>query len=211
MHDNVTIHTPGAEFARPPQDVVDQLASLPVANIGDAMDRLGLLDSKIQGIWPGARLAGPALTVWTRAGDNAAIHEAIRIARPGDVIVVNGQGDETRALLGDLIGARALAAGIAGFVLDGAARDADTLGEIRMPVFARACTPAGPYKFGPGRVGVTIAVGGVAVNPGDVIVGDGDGLAVVARDEAHRVARAAREVFEDEARRRAAIAAPVAS
>jgi regulator of RNase E activity RraA len=210
MHDNVTIHTPDAEFPRPPRQVIDQLADLPVANIGDAMDRLGLLDSRIQGVWAGARLAGPALTVWTRAGDNAAIHEAIRIARPGDVIVVNGQGDESRALLGDLIGARALAAGIAGFVLDGAARDADTLGEIRMPVFARACTPAGPYKYGPGRVGVTIAVGGVAVNPGDVVVGDGDGVAVVAREDASRIAAAAREVFDEEARRRATIGAPVA-
>lgn len=211
MHDNVSIHTPDGDFPRTPQDVVDELGSLPVANIGDAMDRLGLLDSRIQAVWPGARLAGTALTVWTRAGDNAAIHEALRIARPGDVIVVNGQGDESRALLGDLIGARALAAGVAGFVLDGAARDADTLGEIRMPVFARACTPAGPYKFGPGRVGVTVAVGGVAVNPGDVVVGDGDGVAVIARDDAARVAAAAREVFDEEARRRADIPAPVAS
>ena len=210
MHDNVTIHTPDAHFPRPPRDVIDRLGTLPVANIGDAMDRLGLLDSRIQGIWPGARLVGPALTVWTRAGDNAAIPEAIRIARPGDVIVVNGEGDETRALLGDLIGARALAAGIAGFVLDGAARDADTLGEMRLPVVAGACTPAGPYKFGPGRVGVTIAVGGVAVNPGDVVVGDGDGLAVIARDAAAGVAAAAQEVFDDEARRRASIPAPVA-
>ncbi|NNM46759.1 methyltransferase [Knoellia koreensis] len=211
MHDNVTVATPEADFARPDPEVVSRLAALPVANIGDAMDRLGLLDSRIQAIWPGARLAGAALTVWTRAGDNAALHEALAIAKPGDVIVVNGQGDETRALLGDLIGAKALARGVAGFVLDGAARDAESLGDIGMPVFARACTPAGPYKFGPGRVGVPVAVGGVSVNAGDVVVGDGDGVAVIARDEAERVAEAAQAVFDDEARRRAAIPAPLAS
>ncbi|MGW7682292.1 RraA family protein [Kribbella sp. NPDC054772] len=210
MHSNVTIATPDAVFDRPPSDVIEKLAGLPVANIGDAMDRLGILDSGIQAIWPGARLAGTALTVWTRAGDNAAIHEALAIARAGDVIVVNGQGDESRALIGDLIGARALARGIAGFVIDGAARDADTLGELHMPVFARACTPAGPYKFGPGRVGVTVAVGGVAVSPGDIVVGDGDGVAVIARDQAAAVAAAAQSVFDDEADRRRAIPAPLA-
>jgi regulator of RNase E activity RraA len=209
MHDNVIVATPDAEFPRPDRAVVAKLAALPVANIGDAMDRLGLLDSRIQAVWPGARLAGAALTVWTRAGDNAALHEALAIARPGDVIVVNGQGDESRALLGELIGAKALARGVAGFVLDGAARDAATLGEIRMPVFARACTPAGPYKFGPGRVGVPIAVGGVAIHPGDVVVADGDGVAVVARADAQRIADAARAVYDDEAGRRAAIPAPL--
>ena len=208
MHPNVTISTPGAEFQRPDPSVIAQLASLPVANVGDAMDRLGVLDSRIQAIWHGAQLAGPALTVWTRAGDNAAVHEALAIARPGDVIVVNGQGDESRALLGDLIGAKARAAGIAGFVLDGAARDAEALADIGMPVFARACTPAGPYKYGPGRVGVTIAVGGVAIAPGDVVLGDGDGVAVVARCDASTIADAARAVYEDEASRRAAIPVP---
>lgn len=209
MHPNVSVSTPDAEYERPNPAVVARLAALPVANIGDAMDRLGLLDSKVQAIWPGARIAGPALTVWTRSGDNAAIHAAIAIARPGDVIVVNGQGDESRALIGELMGGRALAAGVAGFVLDGAARDAADLQELGMPVFARACTPAGPYKYGPGRVGVAIAVGGVAVHPGDVIVGDSDGVAVIARADAERLADAAQAVFDDEAQRRATIAPPL--
>ena len=75
-------------LARPDQDVIDRLAKLPAANIGDAMDRLGVADSAIQAIWPGARLAGPAFTVWTRPGDNQGIHRALELARPGDVIVV---------------------------------------------------------------------------------------------------------------------------
>jgi regulator of RNase E activity RraA len=167
---------------------------------------LGVLDSRIQAIWPGARLAGPALTVWTRAGDNAAIHAALALGKPGDVIVVNGQGDESRALLGELMGGRAKAAGLAGFVLDGAARDAADLADLGVPVFARACTPAGPYKNGPGRVGATIAVGGVAVSPGDIVVGDGDGVVVIPLADAADVAAAAEAVFADESRRRAAIA-----
>ena len=80
--------------------MIERLAKLPAANIGDAMDRLGVADSAIQAIWPGARLAGPAFTVWTRPGDNQGIHRALQLARPGDVIVVCGGGDESRALLG---------------------------------------------------------------------------------------------------------------
>lgn len=206
MTETVSVSPAVADFVRPSPEVVRRLAALPTANIGDAMERLGALDSRIQAIWPGATVAGPAFTVWTRAGDNAAIHQALRIAEPGDVIVVNGQADESRALLGELIGGRAAAAGIVGFVLDGAARDAADLGHIGMPVFARACTPAGPYKHGPGRLGVTIAVGGVAVSLGDIVIGDADGVVVVPQADAEAVATAAEAVFADEARRREAIA-----
>jgi regulator of RNase E activity RraA len=207
MTETISISPAVADFDRPDPDAVRRLGALPTANIGDAMDRLGALDSRIQATWPGAKVAGPAFTVWTRAGDNAAIHAALRIAEPGDVIVVNGQGDESRALLGELIGGWAAAAGIVGFVLDGAVRDAADLAEIGMPVFARACTPAGPYKHGPGRLGVTIAVGGVAISLGDIVVGDADGVVVVPRADAEAVATAAEAVFADEARRREAITA----
>ena len=144
-----------------------RFATLPAANIGDAMDRLGVADSAIQAIWPGALLAGPAFTVWTRPGDNQGIHRALELARPGDVLVVAGGGDSSRALLGELIGERAINLGIAGFALYGAARDADALREIGMPVFARATSPAGPYKNGPFRLGTPLAFGGVPVLPGD--------------------------------------------
>lgn len=201
------IETTAADFARPDRDILDRLAKLPAANIGDAMDRLGVADSAIQAIWPGARLAGPAFTVWTRPGDNRGIHKALELARPGDVIVVAGGGDESRALLGELIGERAINAGIAGFALDGAARDAEALGEIGMPVFARATSPAGPYKDGPFRVGTALAFGGVPVLPGDVIVGDSDGVVVIPREQAAAVADAAEAVFADETQRRQAIVA----
>ncbi|MFE1295059.1 methyltransferase [Streptomyces sp. NPDC058731] len=165
------------------------------------------MDSAIGPVWPGARAVGRALTVWTRAGDNQAIHEAVKVAEPGDIMVVNGEGDTSRALIGELIAERARARGVVGMVLDGAARDAEVLAEMGFPVWARAVTPAGPYKFGPGRVGVPIAVGGVVCHPGDVVVGDGDGVAIVAADQAASVLAAAREVEAEEARRRASIRA----
>ncbi|GER23898.1 methyltransferase [Zafaria cholistanensis] len=194
-------------FERPAPELVARLAALPAANIGDAMDRLGVADSAIQAIWPGAKLAGPAFTVWVAAGDNRGIHESLAVAQPGDVVVVAGGGDTSRALLGELIGERAISAGLAGFALDGAARDAEVLGEIGLPVFARATTPAGPYKNGPSRIAVPIAFGGVPVLPGDIIIGDSDGVVVVPRDQAERIAEAAEAVFADEADRRARIVA----
>lgn len=196
-----------ADFPRPDREVLDRLAKLPAANIGDAMDRLGVVDSSIQAVWPGARLAGPAFTVWTRPGDNQGIHRALQLAKPGDIVVVAGGGDESRALLGELIGERAINLGIAGFALDGAARDAEALGEIGMPVFARAVTPAGPYKNGPSRLATPVSFGGVPVLPGDIIIGDSDGVVVVPREQAAAVADAAEAVFADETNRRAAIIA----
>ncbi|WP_413248312.1 RraA family protein [Sinomonas flava] len=189
------------------EQLSQRLAALPTPNIGDAMERLGVLDSAIKSVWPGGRLAGPAFTVWTRAGDNAYIHRALAEAAPGDVIVVNGQGDESRALMGDLIGARARNAGIAGFVIDGAVRDAAGLEQVGMPVFARATSPAGPYKNGPGALGCAVAVGGVAVLPGDIVVGDDDGAVVVPSARAEEILLAAEAVQQDEAERMRAILA----
>lgn len=193
------------------EQISQRLGALPTPNIGDAMERLGVLDSAIKPVWAGGRVAGPAFTVWTRAGDNAYIHKALAEAAPGDVVVVNGQGDESRALLGDLIGARARNAGIAGFVIDGAVRDAAGLEQLGMPVFARAISPAGPYKNGPGELGCAVAVGGVAVLPGDIVVGDDDGAVVVPRGRAEEVLLAAEAVQHDEAERMRNILAQTAA
>jgi regulator of RNase E activity RraA/3-hydroxyisobutyrate dehydrogenase-like beta-hydroxyacid dehydrogenase len=189
------------------EELLAAYEGLPTANIGDARDRLGLLDSGISPLWAGARAVGRALTVLTRAGDNQAIHEALRIAGPGDLIVVNGQGDTSRALIGELIAERAQARGVVGMVLDGAARDVEVLKEIGFPVWARAVTPAGPYKDGPGRVNVAVAIGGAVCRPGDLIVADGDGVAVLPAEEAESTLVAAREIEADEARRRSSIRA----
>lgn len=181
-----------------------RLAALPTANIADAMDRLNVMES-IRPMWPGARLVARAFTILTRSGDNACIHEALEVASPGEALVVNGFGDESRALIGELIAGRAKAVGLTGFVIDGAVRDVDDLGRLEVPTFARAVTPAGPYKHGPGKLQVPIAVGRVCVCPGDVVVGDSDGVVVVPYGDAEDVLRRAEEIFQNETVKRAAI------
>lgn len=187
--------------------LLSRFSTLPAANIGDAMGRLGVVDSRIQAVWPGATIAGTAFTVWTRSGDNKLIHEALELAGPGDVIVVNGGGDESRALIGELIGGRAKARGVVGFVIDGAVRDAQGLADYDMPVFARAVTPAGPYKNGPGVLGEPVAIGGVVVRPGDIIVADADGVVIVPLAQAAQIADAAEAKRDSEDASRSTIEA----
>lgn len=181
--------------------MIARFASVPAANVGDAQERFGVASGLVP-VWPGARLAGPALTIWTRPGDNLYVHKALDIAKPGDIIVINGHGDVSRALIGDLIGIRAKMLGVGGFVIDGAVRDADALGEIGMPVFARAATPAGPYKHGPGRLQQPVAIAGVVVSPGDVVVADADGVVIVQREEAESVLANAEKIEAAEAQKR---------
>jgi len=192
-------------------DVVERLGALPVANIGDAMQRLGVTEAEIGAVWRGARTAGTARTVEVAGGDNAGVHEAIDTLRPGDVLVVNGHGVRDRALVGELIAERLRARGCVGLVIDGAVRDVDDLEELGFPVFARAVTPAGPYRNGPFRVGVPVAIGGVVVHPGDVIVADGDGVAVVPAAEAAEVLDRAEAKHADETRIRNEIVASARS
>lgn len=156
-----------------------RLARLSTSDIGDGMERMGVVHSAIRPLWKGARFQGRALTVWTRAGDNLMVHNALELLSPGDVLVVNGEGDERRALLGDRMAQKAASQGALGVVVDGAVRDVEALEELGLPVFARAVTPAGPFKHGPGHINVPVAIGGVVVRPGDIVCGDGDGVVVV--------------------------------
>lgn len=188
-------------------DVIAGLAALPVANIGDSMDRLNVVDPAIRAVWRGAKVAGPAFTVEVAGGDNAGIHEAIARVPSGAVLVVNGHGVADRALIGELIAERLRKVGCAGFVADGAVRDVDDLEQMGFPVFARSSSPAGPYKNGPFRVGVPIALGGVVVAPGDIVVGDRDGLAVVPAAQAAAVLERARRKNADESETRRGILA----
>lgn len=188
-------------------DVIAGLAALPVANIGDSMDRLNVVDPAIRAVWRGSKVAGPAFTVEVAGGDNAGIHEAIARVPSGAVLVVNGHGVTDRALIGELIAERLRKVGCAGFVVDGAVRDVDDLEQMGFPVFARSSSPAGPYKNGPFRVGVPIALGGVVVAPGDIVVGDRDGLAVVPAAQAAAVLERARRKNADESETRRGILA----
>ncbi|MGO4384926.1 methyltransferase [Specibacter sp. RAF43] len=185
--------------------VLARLAALPTANIGDAMERLNVVDGAIHPVWPGARLAGRAFTLYVAGGDNKGIHEAMDSLRAGDVLVINGQGVTHRALIGELIAGRAAARGVAGFVIDGAVRDVVDLAEMKFPVFARGTSAAGPYRNGPARIGVPVAIGGVVVRSGDFVIADADGVVVVPAEEAEAVAERAEAKHAIEAAQRAAI------
>lgn len=187
--------------------VKSRFESLAAANVADAMDRLGAVDAGIQAVWNGARIVGPAFTVWSPAGDNHGIHEALTAAAPGSVIVVNGGGYVDRALLGELIGERAINAGVAGFAIDGAVRDVKDLEEIGLPVFARGSSPAGPYRNGPAKLEVPIAFGGVAIAPGDFVVGDPDGMVVIPRADVDEVLIGAEAKQRDESEVRSSLLA----
>lgn len=189
-------------WSRLDPDVLAPYEGTRAAVIGDVMDRIGCMDGGIRCMWEGATCLGSVFPVWTRAGDNAALHRSLELAEPGDVLVVNGQGDLTRALFGELMAMKAQRRGIAGLVVDGAVRDVTEFKRIGFPVFARACTPSGPYKDGPGTIGTSVAVGGVVCNPGDIAVGDDDGVVIVPAGRAVLVAEAARakEAAEDEVR-----------
>lgn len=129
----------------------------------------------------GGHMAGPAFTIRTAAGDNQAIHRALELFRPGDVLVVDGGGDTGRALVGEIIASIAFQRGAAGLVIDGAIRDAGALARSDFPVFARTAIHRGPYKNGPGETGVPVSIGGMVVQPGDIVVGDEDGVVAFPR------------------------------
>ncbi|MCJ8139885.1 RraA family protein [Falsirhodobacter halotolerans] len=163
---------------RPDPALVDGFRGLPVANIGDTMNRASLLDARLRRI-SRVDMAGPAFTVKSRAGDNLMLHKALDMAAPGDVIVFDGHGDLTTAITGELMMQTAIERRLGGIVIDGAIRDLATLRDLPLSIYAAGVTPAGPYKDGPGEINVPVTVGGVVIHPGDIIVGDEDGLVAI--------------------------------
>jgi RraA family protein len=188
-------------------EVVARFNELPVANISDCMARMTAGGARLRPMHKRGRLGGPALTVKTRPGDNLFIHKAMDLAVPGDVIVVDGGGDLTNALIGEIMVTYARTRGIAGFVMYGAIRDLDMISEGDFPVYAAGVTHRGPYKDGPGAINVTIAIDGMVIEPGDLIVGDADGILCVPYDAVDAVGRAAADKGTAEARSMANIAA----
>lgn len=143
--------------------------------ISDNLDRMPGITG-LRAYHRDGKLVGTAFTVRVRAGDNLAIHQALNAVRPGDVIVVDGGGDASRALVGDIMKAIAESRGAAGYVIDGAIRDTAAFAASNFPCYARGATHRGPFKMGPGAINVPVAIGGWVVNPGDVVVGDADGI-----------------------------------
>jgi RraA family protein len=166
---------------------------MPVANVSDCMARMVGGGSRLRPMHAGGRMAGPALTVKVRPGDNLMLHKALQMAVPGDVIVVDGSGDLSNALLGELMVSKALSSGVAGIVINGAIRDAAELRAGTLPIFAAGVTHRGPYKDGPGEINVPIALDGMVIEPGDLVIGDDDGLLCVPYDAAEGLLQAARK------------------
>ena len=197
--------------AGPSADLIAAFREVPVAVAGDCTGRsIGAIGLRTYHGDLRTVLCGPALTVRVRPGDNLMIHKALFMAQPGDVIVVDGGGDLTQALIGGLMRTTAIAKGLGGFVLDGAVRDIVEWGEGGMPIFARGHTHRGPSKDGPGEINVPIACAGLAVNPGDLILGDADGVIAIAASDAGALLPKVQAQLAMEARLRESNAAGIA-
>lgn len=192
------------DVKRPPADLVEAFRGKASANLADAMGRFHFMDP---GILTRTRLplCGVAVTVNARPGDNLMVHKALEVAMPGDVLVINTNGNTTSAVFGELMGHTAVGAGLGGIVVDGAIRDVDGLEALGLPAFSRAVTPGGGDKDGPGEINVPIACGSTVVMPGDIIVGDEDGVTVVPREDAEEVLDLVATLEQREKKRIAAI------
>ncbi|WP_439514864.1 RraA family protein [Oceanibaculum nanhaiense] len=177
---------------RAERSLIEAFAEIPAAIVSDNMNRMYGGGANLRPLHKGGVLAGTALTVRCRPGDNLMVHKAADVAEPGDVIVVDAGGDLTNAIIGELIVRHARSRGVVGFVVNGAARDMDALAADTFPVYAAGVTHRGPYKDGPGEVNVPIDIGGMTVNPGDIMLGDADGVLAIPRIGAETILEAAR-------------------
>lgn len=186
---------PGFRYRRntrgPAPELVHRFGAFGAADVSDMMNRLYTMNPAIKPVTPRElRLLGPACTVKVFPGDNLMVHKSLDLANPGDVLVIDASSSMMTAVIGDLVSTKARHRGIAGVVVDGLVRDLDgilALGDF--PVFARGTTPLGPLHRGPGEVNYPVSVGGIVVNPGDVIVGDADGVVVVPQGSAESMLR----------------------
>ena len=192
--------------------IIERFRPIAAANVADAMGRTGAA----VGIRPvgqslaslaGQSVVGPAFTVATRPGDNLAVHKALDLAQPGDMVVVDAQGDLWSSILGELMTRYAGTRGVAALIVEGAIRDWDVLSSGILPIFARGVSHIGPTKVGPGVISGPVTLGGRVVRDGDLLVGDSDGITVVPYDDIESVLAAAEQVVADETVTKAAIAA----
>ncbi len=178
--------------------LIDALRELGSATVYEAQGACGALDAGIKPIHPSMRLAGPAVTVDVRPADNLMLHYALQKVSPGDVLVVDAKGFLEAGPWGDVLTELALSRGLAGLVMHGAVRDARAIIEMGLPVFCRGLSIKGTGKHQPGRLNVPVCIGDMQVNPGDIVVGDIDGVVVVPAHDAERVVRLSREREEKE-------------
>ena len=187
-------------FQRPDPTLVERFRGMPVANIDDCMNRIAAVDAAIKPIGYKGQLLGTAFTVKVAQGDNLMFHAAMDLTKPGDVVVIDAGGFTERAIFGELMAAYCKSRGVRGIICDGAIRDYDGLAEMKdFQVYARSATPNGPYKTGPGEINTPVVIGGRLVYPGDIIVGDQDGVLIISPAIAEQIAHATEEVEKKEA------------
>lgn len=193
------------DFPRVSPDLVRQAAAFQAAILADVAGRRGAMHGRIGALRPRMKLAGPALTVDVRPGDNLMIHAAIALAKPGDVLVIDGKGDQAAALMGTIMMTACQQLGLAGVVIDGAVRDSLEIDEMDFPVFSVGTNPNGPTKNVPGRIGHPVSCGGVTVHAGDFVLADADGVVVIERERLASLIPLAHRKVDDEAKRIAQI------
>lgn len=169
------------------KQLVDQFRDVVTPHISDNLNRIHAVANQLRPFHREGKLIGTALTVKTRPGDNLLVHKAIDMAQPGEVIVVDAGGDTTNAIVGEIMLRLAIKQGIRGFIIDGAIRDTAAFTSGDFPVYARGITHRGPYKDGPGEINVPVSIGGMVIHPGDLLLGDEDGIAVVPLEAAEEV------------------------
>ena len=184
--------------SRVPASLLKAFRGVVVAHLSDSMNRMPAAQG-LRAMHKGGQMLGQALTVRVPPGDNLMVHKAIDIALPGDIIVVDAGGEITIAIIGDIMSSLAAKRGLAGMVIDGAIRDSSELGQNRFPVYARGVTHRGPYKNGPGEINVPVSIGGMVVSPGDIVVGDSDGLVAISLADAPTVIKLAKAKAKEEA------------
>jgi RraA family protein len=184
---------------RPDPHLVAQFAKMVTAHLSDSIERLYAAGAQLRPMHGGGVLAGPAFTVKTAPGDNLLVHKALDMASPGDVIVVDAGGFSDRAIVGEIMTRWAARRGLAGVVIFGAIRDSEEIRGSTFPVYACGVTHRGPYKNGPGEINIPVAIAGMPVNPGDIVVGDADGVIAVSLDIAERMLASAKAIREKEA------------
>jgi len=187
------------------ENILKEFLGLPTTCISDAMEGLNNLDSAIKPLKEEYRIAGRALTVKMPVGDNLAVLKAMRNAQPGDVVVINAKGDTYRAIAGDFVIGMAQTLGIQGFVVDGVIRDIQGIKKLDFPVFCKGTAVAASGKAGVGEINVPISCGGVSINPGDIIVGDADGVVVIPQSKEQKILRKAQDKLEKDIKREAKI------
>jgi len=201
MHDIIR------DFERVSPEIVRQASAYQAAILADVAGRRGTAHGRIAALDARMKLAGPAFTIEVRAGDNLMIHAAMAMARPGDILVIDGKGDQTCALMGAIMVNACVKLKLGGIVMDAAMRDSLELRELGFPVFCAGTNPNGPTKFVPGRINWPVSVGGIGVSPGDLVVADADGVVFIERDKAASLIPLAKKKVDDETKRIADIKA----